>query len=260
MAGQGGEAGELGADLGPLGPLIASYCASARHCCTQSGMTGALDNCEASFAAQSDNVRLVADGKALVDAEALARCVAAYETAGTTCTQEGISAACHGILVGTVADDGACTDALACDRKSGPKVCLKIQGAPGDIGTCKTPPRGLSGDPCAQSCENGAECSSTTSSPDDSVPITLCYEADGLYCELGYSCMPLVGGSQACTWNEACGSGQFCDSTCQPLGQSGDSCQFTFGCADGLSCVAGSCTPAPLASSYVCVGYPPSFD
>ncbi len=260
-AGETSEGGAAGArDLGALGSLIEAFCGAARACCSADVTRVALRDCEDAFLAQSDNVTLVAGGKAEVDEHALARCVAAYDKAQSSCAQDEVFVACHGILVGTVPDDGPCTDVLECDRSAGPKVCLKIQGSDSHLGTCKTPPRGESGDPCAQSCEIGSYCSSTTSSPDASVPITLCYEEDGLYCPLGESCAPIVHHGSDCIWDEACGSDGFCDSTCAPLGSSGDPCQFTFGCDAGLACINGQCSPEPFANSEACAGYPPSFD
>lgn len=260
-AGETSDGGAAGApDLGALGSLIEAFCSAARACCSTDATPVALGDCEDAFVSQSDNVALVAGGKAVVDQRALARCVAAYEKARTSCLQDEVLAACHGVLLGTVAEDGACTDVLECDRSTGPKVCLKIQGSGKNLGVCKTPPRGVSGDPCAQSCEVGSYCSSTTSSPTASVPITLCYEEDGLYCEIGEACTPIVNHGEDCTWDEACGSDGFCDSTCVPLGGTGDACQFNFGCDAGLACISGYCSPEPFASSQACLGYPPSFD
>src|SRR4051812_22925157 len=260
-AGESGAAGAAGAgDLGALGSLIEAFCGAARACCGMGPAPTPLHVCEDAFVTQSDNVALVAAGKAQVDERALARCVAAYQAARSSCVQDQVVAACHGILLGTVPDDGACTNVLECDRSAGPKVCLIIQGSGSDSGTCKTPPRGMSGDPCAASCERGSDCSSTASSPDTSTPIALCYEADGLYCPIGESCAPIVSDGQDCRWDEPCGSQGFCVSTCTPTGGSGDPCDLTFGCGPGLACVSGACAPEPLAMSETCVGYPPSFD
>lgn len=261
-AGAAGAAGDTAgaAGLGPLAPLIEAFCAAARACCSPGGSLAALDNCEAEFAAQSDNLTLVAGGKARVDKGALERCVAAYEGARTACTQADVLTTCHGILRGTVAEHGSCADVLECDRSAGPKVCLKIQGSGSDLGTCVTPPRGVNGEPCAGSCQLGSECSVTASSPDASTPTTLCFEQDGLYCPIGESCAPIVSDGQDCTWNEACGSDGFCVASCAPLAAAGDPCQFNFGCAQGLACVHGTCAPVPFTGSEACVGHPPSFD
>lgn len=260
--GASGETDQGGAsDQGPLAPLIAAYCAAARSCCSAAGEPlEPLSGCERAFVEQSDNVLLAKTGHVEIDAQALAGCVAAYTEAKATCVLDGVLAACHGIFIGNVAAEGACSDVLECDRSKGPKVCLRIQGSADALGICKTPPRGKDGDACAQSCETDGNCSSNASSPDASVPLTLCHEEDGLYCSLGTSCVPLGATGDECTFDEACGSGGYCDSTCKPLGAAGDACQFDFACGLGLACVNGACVPAPVASEETCVGYPPSFD
>jgi hypothetical protein len=171
-----------------------------------------------------------------------------------------VLAACRGIFVGTVADDGECTSVMECDRASGPKVCLKIQNGQADpnVGTCLTPPRGTSGTACALSCEEGEECSTTASAPDSDIPLALCHEEDGLFCPIGESCAAIVEDGEYCQWNEACGSDGFCLSMCESRSGAGESCQFNYGCETGYACIEGECTPEPLANGYVCTGNPPS--
>jgi hypothetical protein len=163
-------------------------------------------------------------------------------------------------LVGHVPDGQPCADVAECDRAAGPKVCQKIQGA-GDLGTCQTPPRGKSGDPCAVSCALDTNCSVTASSPDATYPTTLCYEEDGLYCQSGYSCVPLVADGSTCSGEDECGSASYCDGeTCVRRPGPGDACQFGPDCGSGYACVDSRCAPAPFADSSSCVGYPPTFD
>jgi hypothetical protein len=191
---------------------------------------------------------------------ALERCVSAYRAAATTCVLDGVTAACHGILVGHVPDGQPCADVAACDRAAGPKVCQKIQGM-GELGTCQTPPRGKSGDPCALSCALDTNCSVTASSPAASYPTTLCYEEDGLYCQSGYSCVPLVADGSTCSGEDACRSASYCDGeTCVSRPGPGDACQFGPDCGSGFACVDSHCAPAPFAFSSSCEGYPPAFD
>jgi hypothetical protein len=255
----GGAGGE--ADLGPLGGLIEAFCTTARTCCSMAGLpVQALDHCEDSFLAQSGNVSLVATGKVTLDEAALAACIGAYQQAETSCTIDGIEAACHGILVGSVADNGACTDVAECDRSQGAKVCQQFLDGDG-VGTCQTPPRGQDGDPCSMSCPVDSSCSVTSVSPNATYPTTLCYEADGLYCQGGYSCMPLVDNADSCMAPDACGSGAYCDGeSCAPLIASGGECSFGPACGRNFACENGHCTPTPFANSSACVGYPPSFD
>ncbi len=265
QAGEGGNDAASGAggapDWGPLAPLIAAYCGAARACCAQAGAPlGSLSGCEQAFANQSDNVALAKSGNVDVEPNALAACVRAYDAAKTSCVLDVALAACHGILVGKIAEGGPCSDVLECDRSKAPKVCLKLQDSSEMLGVCQTPPRGKDGDACAQSCEEGANCSSNVSAPDASVPTTLCYEKDGLYCPIGMACAPIALADDDCVFDEACGSSGYCDSTCKALGQAGDACQFNFGCAAGLACIDDACAPEPVASDETCVGYPPSFD
>jgi hypothetical protein len=263
-AGTGGDGGEGGAmDESPLSPLIDAFCAAARSCCAIAGEpAGALEACENQAAAANGNVALAAGGTVDIDAAALAACVAAFEAAATECVLTDVLTACRGILRGTLGDGDACSDVMECDRSAGPMVCRKLQmgTADPDIGVCTPPPRGTLGDACASSCEDGQECSTTSSSPDDAYPTAFCFEADGLYCVQGESCAAIVPDGDECTYNEACGSDGFCVSSCESLAGPAEMCQFNYGCQAGLACVEGKCAPEPFANSYTCVGHPPSFN
>lgn len=259
-AGDGGEAGDTGTN--PLSALIDAFCAAARSCCAMAGEPeGALTACEQQAAGTNGNVALVAGGTVEVDSASLAACVAAFEAATTECVLTDVLAACRGILRGTLHDGDACTDAMECDRSAGPVVCKKLQQgtADPDIGVCTKPPRGTLGEPCGSSCEEGEECSTTSSSPDDTYPITFCFESDGLYCPIGESCAAIVPDGGDCTYDQACGSDGYCASSCETLAGTGDVCQFNYACGDGLACVEGECVPAPFANSDTCVGHLPSF-
>ncbi len=259
-SGDGGSGGEMGRN--PLAPLIDAFCAAARSCCAIAGEpAGALEACEDQAAAANGNVALAADGNVEVDSTALAACVTAFEAAATECVLTNVLTACRGILRGTLDDGDACSDVMECDRSAGPMVCKKLQQgtADPDIGVCTPPPRGTLGDPCGSSCQEGQECSTTTSSPDDTYPISFCFEADGLYCPLGEACAAIVPDGGECAYHQACGSDGFCLSSCESLAGAGETCQFNYGCQSGLACVEGECAPEPFANSYTCVGHPPSF-
>jgi hypothetical protein len=258
--GDGGKGGEMGSN--PLSPLIDAFCAAARACCALAGEPeGALVTCEQQAAATNGNVALVAGGTVEVDSAALSACVSAFEAAATGCVLTDVLTACRGILRGTLDDGDACADVMECDRSAGPMVCKKLQQgtADPDIGVCTPPPRGTLGDPCGSSCEEGQECSTTSSSPDDTYPITFCFEADGLYCPLGESCAAIVPDGGECSYDQTCGSDGFCLSSCEPLADEGDTCQFNYGCQAGLACVAGECAREPFANGDTCIGHPPSF-
>jgi hypothetical protein len=258
-AGAGGEGGSPEPDT--LDTLVDAFCSAARNCCGIAGEpVEALAACEDQFRGAIDTIALVEGGTISLNQAALSECIEAYERARTSCTLTEVLATCRGIFVGTVADNRACTNVMECDRASGPKVCLKIQGAQDpNVGTCLTPPRGTNGTPCLVSCEEGEECSSTASAPDADLPMAFCHEEDGLFCAIGESCAPIVADGEYCQWHEACGSDGFCLSTCESSSQAGESCQFNYGCEAGYACIEGECAPEPLANGYVCTGQPPSF-
>jgi len=253
--GGSGEGGEAGVDAGPLTPMVQAFCGAARSCCSSGD---ALAKCERNFSAQVDAVALVLAGKLELDPTALAACVAAYQSAKSTCTLAEVRSACHGVFVGKVPDGGSCSSVLECDRGSAPKVCLRLGGEV--MGTCVAAARGEAGTVCAGSCARGEICSTTTFASDASVPTALCHEEDGLYCPIGEGCAPLAAEGEECTWDEACGSAGFCVSTCNPKAQLGAPCQFDYGCARGLACRAGKCGAEPFETGDVCLGTPPALD
>ena len=259
-AGAGGEGGSVEPDT--LDTLVDVFCSAARYCCGIAGEPAeALAACENQFRGTVDTLGLVEGGTVSVNQAALSECIDAYRSARTSCTLTEVLASCRGIFVGTVADSGECTSVMECDRASGPKVCLKIQNGQADpnVGTCLTPPRGTSGTPCALSCAEGEECSSTASAPESDIPVALCHEADGLFCPIGEACAPIVADGEYCQWNEACGSDGYCLSMCESLASEAESCQFNYGCEAGLSCIDGECAPEPFANGETCLGHPPSF-
>ncbi len=262
-AGTGGDGGGGGeANTNPLSPLIDAFCVAARSCCAIAGEPeNALVACEAQAAATNGNFALVAGRTVELNAVALSACISAFEAAATDCVLTEVLSACRGILRGTLDDGDACADVMECDRSAGPMVCKKLQQGTADpnIGVCTPPPRGILGDPCGTSCEEGEECSTTSSSPDDTYPITFCFESDGLYCPLGESCAAILSDGGECTYDQACGSDGFCVSSCESLAGAGDACQFNYGCQAGLACVASECTPEPFANSDTCIGHLPSF-
>jgi hypothetical protein len=157
-----------------------------------------------------------------------------------------------------VADGQPCRSVFECDRSEGPKICLKLQNsADPEVGTCVAPERAAEDDECGASCPLGADCSITASNPDDSIPTAYCHEADGLYCNFGYGCAPILDDGEACDSSDACSAGSVCLSTCEPPKAAGGSCQFIFECAAGLTCELGFCVAEPVASDYTCSGYAP---
>jgi hypothetical protein len=124
-------------------------------------------------------------------------------------------------------------------------------------GACQLPPRGKVGDPCFSTCAANRNCSSTYTTSEPNPPISLCYEADGLFCDssaIDRRCAPLPTLGAACSFE--CGSGLFCDSTsvCAARKIVGAVCAQSRECATGLACVSGFCGAPVIATQKACSG------
>jgi hypothetical protein len=227
----------------------------------------ALVDCEAQFPIRQPFVALIDKGTVLIDATALAACVAAYQQDTTACTLNGILAACSGVLLGTKAPGQVCAGLEDCQRDQGPATCVKIQ--PGSVapatGTCVKNAHGRSGDPCVSSCPKGNDCSTDTISGTPDPVTTLCFEADGLYCSYAADpsvCAPIVAADNACDFSFAmCGSLASCNadsSTCRPVIPLGQACQFSSDCASGLLCSNSKCVEQPFSDESTCSGFLPA--
>jgi hypothetical protein len=262
MDGEGGSAGEIEIPEEAY-LLVEAFCATARTCCEAAGEpVGALADCEDAAAGGVYTFELVAKGTVTLNMKALTACVDAYEAAEKTCYMGDVTAACHGIFDGTLADGEDCSDAFECDRSAGPKVCEIVQqGSPDpSVGTCVDPPRGTLGTPCGGSCEEDTNCSVTSISAEAGSPVTLCWEEDGLYCPLGESCAAIVADGEDCDWDQACGSDGYCLETCETRGEVDDECSFSPACGAGLVCEGAMCIPEPFANPYTCVARMPDMD
>lgn len=259
QGGEPGAGGESGVHVGAFAPFIQAFCETARTCCATAGFPeGALSACEAGFSGHYDAVTSIESGAVTVDAAALSACVAAYAQAGESCNWSAVFADCPAVLRGSVADGESCRSVFECDRSDGPKVCLKLQdSADPAVGVCVSPDRAGADEPCGGSCALDTDCSLTVSNPDASIPTAFCHESDGLFCNFGYGCAPLVDDGEVCDTSAACRSGSVCLSTCEPLKANGATCQFIFECAAGLTCESETCVPEPVASDYTCSGYAP---
>jgi len=259
QGGEAGSGGDRGVHEGPLAPFIEAFCETARTCCDTAGFPeGALSACEAGFASHYDAVTSIEDGTVTVDTAALSACVAAYAQAGESCSWTAVFTDCPAMLLGTAADGEPCRSVFECDRSDGPKICLKLQdSAEPEVGVCVAPERAGADEPCGGSCAEGSDCSLNVSNPDASIPTAFCHESDGLFCNFGYGCAPLVEDGEVCDTSAACHAGSVCLSTCEPLKANGATCQFIFECAEGLTCESDTCVPEPVASDYTCTGYAP---
>jgi hypothetical protein len=260
----GGVSGSAGANGGASGsgstavqmltPIINAFCAAARSCCAKQGVSATLDDCEAMFPMREPTVASVASGAITLDPTALAACRAAYTQAATSCTENPVVSACQNVFVGTRAENEACSNGQECKRDQGPVTCL-ITTQNGTSGVCKKIPHGKAGDACSFDCEKGEDCSSTTYGVADS-NITLCFEEDGLYCDTSSDaakCAPILALNAPCTGFDACGSANFCETTCQKLSTLGEPCGEE--CLEVLECIDNQCQSPPFASDSICMGY-----
>jgi len=234
--------------------LVAAFCQATRTCCSASGYTLApLDACEAQAQEQIEPLRLAMLGRIILDAAALERCIAAYALAATDCTMPNLTNDCAGLFRGTRAIGQPCDSFIECDRTGGPVYCVKdLAGA--TTGTCRRAQPGELGAACFASCGPSDECSQTVTSSDPTTVGALCLEKDGLYCDYGEGCAPLVADASECSWNDACGSNGFCSTVCMKRAGPGEVCQYNYGCNKGLSCVAARCAAAPLQNAALCSG------
>ena len=238
-------------------PIVTSFCAAARTCCSKAGEDMMLDDCESAFFGRHAALALVDQGTVTVDSAALAKCQTAYQQAATACDENALLSACQGVFLGTKKASEACTNGYECDDAQGPTTCLFVDNAP--VGVCKKVPHGKASEACLSTCRLGDNCSSSTYGPADS-NLTLCFESDGLYCDTfadsGAVCKPIVATGQACGSSDACGTLGVCYTTCQTAGVLHGPCGM--GCRHDLTCVSGTCEDPSLAVGGTCLGYPPA--
>jgi hypothetical protein len=250
----GGSAGDDSgaATVAALAPTINAFCAAARSCCTKQNLPATLTDCESQFPMNNDMVASLASGAAKLDMNALAKCLAAYEEAATSCDENPVLSACRGVVIGTRAENAACTSGSECARDPGPNTCL-ITEQNGTVGVCKKIPHAAAGEACTFTCRAGEDCTFTTYGAADS-PLALCFEDDGVYCDYtgpAAVCKPLVALNSACSSDDECGYTNYCQSTCKKRGVEGEACAP---CISSLTCVDDECVTPPFASVSTCEG------
>ena len=274
-AGGGGGTGGMGGTGGGTGavmfqPLVNAFCTAAKNCCGRESYPAAdLADCESKFLSQLPNFPLVDKGTVIIDQNALAACVAAYNTAATACTITAVNAACKGVFVGTQAEGQPCGGAsrfgaVECKPVNGSATCYLQHNGSDDTntGVCTSIPRGKTGDACSMTCLMNETCIVDMMGGAPPFPVT-CFEEDGLYCSVAANptvCKPILHIGDACTWDTfSCGSGNYCGWTtnaCQVAGKTGESC-LTGGCADDLMCGTNDrCVEQSFASESICKGTP----
>ena len=245
--------------------VFKAYCAAARSCCAQAGISTAdLSDCESQAPTHADLTQLVDKGEMTIDATAIPACEAAYNQAATTCTTAQILAACRRIFVGLQGENESCGSAWACKSTDEPVVCQFVDSS-WTLGSCQKLVHGKAGDHCTSTCEITENCSAW-----DVGSINWCFEADGLFCSglanPPYTCVPLTAIGGSCIVDSpSCGSLNYCDSsaTCRPkatLGQpctSSRECVDPLGCGSDKTCASWANAGDPFAEPvFACKGYP----
>jgi len=242
-ASEGGRAGAADSGELTLEDLFQAQCDAAVECCTRKQLGAEPNRCRAEFGWTALETKLKS-GNVVLDPEALARCIAAYEQAAATCIETGVAAACRDLLAGTKPAGAECRDYQECDRRDGPVHCTFSGSA---IGECRPLIHGDEGEACEHNCQNGTECSGNQGGEFD-VPKVHCFEDEGLYCSTftgTMACGKLRGVGEECDNATACGSGGRCrvdpsDGTrrCSLGFELGEECQTNdrAACADDLFC------------------------
>ena len=252
----GGAGGALVSTPEMLVPTVKAFCATARTCCATQQDPVMLDNCESIFATRDQTSQALMRGTVTIAPTDLAKCQAAYEAASTSCEENGVLAACAGIVHGTVADGAACFSGQEC-AGAGPKVCL-VTGGQDAAGVCHAVPGGKVGDACSLTCRPNDSCVFTVYGISDS-PLTPCLDSDGVFCDSTLEpakCQAVHALGAQCDGDEQCGYAAYCDtggsSTCKKRGQLNDACGT---CISSLMCKDGKCQSPPLTVGGTCQGY-----
>lgn len=262
-AGTAGAEGHAGAGGGAnvstpemLVPTVTAFCAAARACCAQQSDPVMLDDCESGFGARDQTSQALTRGTVSIDATDLAKCLAAYQAAATSCEENSVLDACAGIVKGKVAEGGACTLGVEC-AGSGPKVCL-VTGGQNTPGVCKSVPGGKAGDACSLTCRPNEVCTFTVYGVSGS-PVTPCLDSDGLFCDyqaLPSKCQPIHALGSACQQDDECGFSAYCDyvdtHTCKKRAQLNEPCGT---CLASLTCKDGKCQSPAFTVGSTCDGY-----
>jgi hypothetical protein len=268
IGGIGGTGGGTGAII--FQPLLNAFCTAAKNCCGRESYPAAnLADCESKFLSRFQYYPLADKGTVITDQNALAVCVAAYNTAATTCTITAVRAACKGVFVGIQAEGQPCGGesrfgAFECKPVNGSATCYRGQNGsdPTNIGVCISMPRGKNGDACSMTCLKNESCIVDMIGGAPPLPVT-CFEEDGLYCSMTTNptvCKPILPLDEACTWDmNSCGNGNYCGwktNTCQVASKLGESCMDT-ACVNELICGTNNrCVEWPFASESICKGIP----
>jgi hypothetical protein len=235
-----------------LAPTIGAFCAAARVCCSQQGVSAMLDDCESAFPMKHESIALLTSGVLTLNATVLAACLAAFRQAAVACDQNPVLSACDDLLVGTRPEDAACNSGWECAPAPVPTICLAA-ATTDTVGVCKNFRRAKAGEECHFSCQAGEHCPSFGSGFPET-DLDVCLGQDGLYCGAGGRCEVLLALGAPCRTDEQCGSANFCQGTCMKRGELGDVCAA---CLPSLTCTNNHCATSPFASDSTCTGHSP---
>jgi hypothetical protein len=251
----GGTSASSGVVETALAPVITSFCAAARNCCSLAGIsTTSLADCESQFVKHNQQFGLVTLGEATIDSKVVAACKAAFDEAASSCSANAVYSVCSGILVGKQGENAPCgkggtpmiAGGRACDHSAGATACMWTGDSndPAVTGTCRKIAHGKKGDACLYTCESGDDCSfEQLGGPNDTLA-TLCFEDDGFVCSGETdpaTCQPVIAQGSSCSARpDGCKSTDYCDSvskTCKAASTAGQSCLYS-SCLKSLSCGA----------------------
>lgn len=269
--GQGGTSGMTGDAGAPEGAgksgmledlhdTVATACSTAATCCAAKAIPTMLDDCASMYDMYQDGVPGIMAGHVTIDAEALARCKAAYTNSTVQCNLNAIVAACDGVFVGHQKVGEPCIGGYDCDRSTDTMTCL-ITDTSGEnpMGTCQKVPHAKLDEPCFSTCRAGEDCSSSTQGVATPEDLAECFEDDGLYCDNNETtpvCKALLALGAECdgaSW-DACGSHAQCNTTCEKVSDLGESCGS---CFHSYQCIEGKCADPDWATESTCMGSPP---
>ena len=260
----GGAAG-TGADFGLPPALLAAvsaFCEAVAPCCDARGITSRVQDCEATYALRQTAVPSLEPGVVTLDTAVLERCRAAYAAGPDQCNANAVIAACRGAFIGTRRENEPCIGGYDCDRSTDVMTCL-IPETSGDnlMGVCKKVPHAKLGEPCLDTCRDGADCSTTSLGSVTADEVARCFESEGLYCDQDGDtpvCKGIIALGEPCGDTHAgCGPNATCDGTCQPLSKRGEPCGL--GCLRWYQCGDdGTCQDPSWANSLTCDGVAPA--
>ena len=247
----GAALGGCGSDTGTGGPdPLAGPIAFESYCDDYARMTCDIAQSCGCFAAGMYNFCLtyqksschddvevpVQGGRQAYDPVAAGQCQAELQAEAEDCSLADATwpTACDDMLVGQVAEGGACQGSDDCvpDLDCLGDHCIAL---PGDGQACH-PDYG---------CASGTYCGSDQVCHHEQAAGGPCPEGgsacgDGLYCSsASTTCQPYPGLGESCADSYSCEGDLYCSSasqTCLPYPESGQSCADSNSCADGLYC------------------------